>query len=382
MLIRFTFTKDELGLMIPITVVEFGADEERLVLEVLRSGRVAQGPLVAEFEKRFAELTGVRHAIAVNNGTTSLIASLRCLDLSPGDEVITSPFTFAATLNAILEAGATARFADISEDDFNVTAATISERLSDRTKVLMPVHIFGQIAEMDAISAIASARGLRILEDSAQAHGSMLGSKAAGSYDIGSFSFYATKNLTTGEGGMITTDDDVLAERLRILRNQGMRARYDYAMLGQNYRLTDLQAALVLPQLDRYDNVVETRGANAAYLSEGLAGIEGVITPVELSGRRHVWHQYTIRITEDAPVTRDEFVERMNDAGIGAGVYYPRLVFDYDAYRDRGDVVIEPTPVAERIARQVVSLPVHNHLTREQLDTIVSSIRTIMGASR
>ncbi|WP_307295860.1 DegT/DnrJ/EryC1/StrS family aminotransferase [Microbacterium natoriense] len=368
--------------MIPITVVEFGADEERLVLEVLRSGRVAQGPLVAEFEKRFAELTGVRHAIAVNNGTTSLIASLRCLDLSPGDEVITSPFTFAATLNAILEAGATARFADISEDDFNVTAATISERLSDRTKVLMPVHIFGQIAEMDAISAIASARGLRILEDSAQAHGSMLGSKAAGSYDIGSFSFYATKNLTTGEGGMITTDDDVLAERLRILRNQGMRARYDYAMLGQNYRLTDLQAALVLPQLDRYDNVVETRGANAAYLSEGLAGIEGVITPVELSGRRHVWHQYTIRITEDAPVTRDEFVERMNDAGIGAGVYYPRLVFDYDAYRDRGDVVIEPTPVAERIARQVVSLPVHNHLTREQLDTIVSSIRTIMGASR
>lgn len=368
--------------MIPITVVEFGAEEERLVLEVLRSGRVAQGPLVEEFENRFAELTGVKHAIAVNNGTTSLIASLQCLDLKPGDEVITSPFTFAATLNAILEAGATARFADISEDDFNVTAESIRERLSERTKVLMPVHIFGQIADMDGIASVASENGLRILEDSAQAHGSKLGDRVAGSYDIGSFSFYATKNLTTGEGGMITTDDDDLAARLRILRNQGMRARYDYAMLGQNYRLTDLQAALVLPQLDRYDGIVATRGENAAYLSEGLAGVAGVITPTELAGRRHVWHQYTIRITEDAAVTRDEFVERMNAAGIGAGVYYPRLVFDYDAYRDRDDVVIEPTPVAERIAGQVVSLPVHNHLTREQLDTIIETVRTIAGGQR
>lgn len=363
--------------MIPITVVEFGAEEERLVLEVLRSGRVAQGPLVAEFEKRFAELTGVRHAIAVNNGTTSLIASLQCLDLQPGDEVITSPFTFAATLNAILEAGATARFADISEDDFNVTAASIRERLSDRTKVLMPVHIFGQIAEMDGISAIAAERGLRILEDSAQAHGSKLGGRAAGSYDIGSFSFYATKNLTTGEGGMITTNDDELAERLRILRNQGMRARYDYAMLGQNYRLTDLQAALVLPQLDRYDGIVDARSKNAAYLSEGLSEVRGVIAPRELDGRRHVWHQYTIRVNSDAAVGRDEFVERLNAAGIGAGVYYPRLVFDYDAYRDRKDVVIDPTPVAELVASQVISLPVHNHLTREQLDTIIDTTRSI-----
>ncbi|MEN0021668.1 MAG: DegT/DnrJ/EryC1/StrS family aminotransferase [Microbacterium sp.] len=368
--------------MIPITVVQFGAEEERLVLEVLRSGRVAQGPLVEEFENRFAELTGVKHAIAVNNGTTSLIASLQCLDLKPGDEVITSPFTFAATLNAILEAGATARFADISEDDFNVTGESIRERLSERTKVLMPVHIFGQIADMDGIATIANENGLRILEDSAQAHGSKLGDRVAGSYDIGSFSFYATKNLTTGEGGMITTDDDDLAARLRVLRNQGMRARYDYAMLGQNYRLTDLQAALVLPQLDRYDGIVATRGENAAYLSQGLAEVAGVITPNELAGRRHVWHQYTIRITEDAAVTRDEFVERMNAAGIGAGVYYPRLVFDYDAYRDRDDVVIEPTPVAERIARQVVSLPVHNHLTREELDTIIETVRTIAGGRR
>lgn len=368
--------------MIPITVVEFGPEEERLVLEVLRSGRVAQGPLVAEFERRFAELTGVRHAVAVNNGTTSLIASLQCLDLQPGDEVITSPFTFAATLNAILEAGATARFADISPDDFNVTAATIAERINDRTKVIMPVHLFGQIAEMEAISSLAAEHGLRILEDSAQAHGSTLGSRAAGSYDIGSFSFYATKNLTTGEGGMITTDDDELADRLRILRNQGMRARYDYAMIGQNYRLTDLQAALVLPQLDRYAGIVETRGANASRLSEGLAGIPGLVTPVELPGRGHVWHQYTVRITADANVTRDEFVEKMNEAGIGAGVYYPRLAFDYDAYRDRDDVIVDPTPVAERIAGEVVSLPVHNHLTADQIDEIIGTARTILGDAR
>lgn len=368
--------------MIPITVVEFGPEEERLVLEVLRSGRVAQGPLVEEFERRFAELTGVRHAIAVNNGTTSLIASLQSLDLEPGDEVVTSPFTFAATLNAILEAGATARFADITEDDFNVDPASVAERIGERTKVLMPVHIFGQMADMDAIAPLAKKNGLRILEDSAQAHGSRFGSRVAGSYDIGSFSFYATKNLTTGEGGMITTDDDDLAARLRILRNQGMRARYDYAMIGQNYRLTDLQAALVLPQLDRYDGIVSTRRTNARLLSEGLSGVRGLVTPRELDSRSHVWHQYTVRITEDAAVTRDQFVEQMNAAGIGAGVYYPRLVHDYDAYRDRKDVIIEPTPVAERIAGQVVSLPVHNHLTESQIDEITGTARKILGETR
>ena len=366
--------------MIPITVVEFGSEEEELVLEVLRSGRVAQGPLVARFEELFAELTGVSHAIAVNNGTTSLVASLQVLDLKPGDEVITSPFTFAATLNAILEAGAVARFADISEDDFNIDPDSIRDRLSDRSRVVMPVHLFGQIADMERIASIVQEHDLHLVEDSAQAHGSTQGGRAAGSFGLGSFSFYATKNITTGEGGIITTDDDALAGRLRILRNQGMRARYEYVMQGHNYRLTDLQAALAIPQIQRYAATVAQRGVNAGRLSAGLADVPGLVTPRELPGRTHVWHQYTVRITEDARVSRDEFVEQLASAGVGAGVYYPRLVFDYDAYRNRDDVVIEPTPVAERIAAQVVSLPVHTHLTTQDIDRIVSSVRHILGA--
>lgn len=366
--------------MIPITVVEFGEEEERLVLEVLRSGRVAQGPLVARFEDEFAQLTGVEHAIAVNNGTTSLVASLQALDLPTGAEIVTSPFTFAATLNAILEVGAVARFADISEDDFNVDPASIETRVTERTAAVMPVHLFGQIADMVPIAALAERNDLRIVEDAAQAHGSKQAGAAAGSFGLGSFSFYATKNITTGEGGMITTNDDVLAERLRILRNQGMRGRYDYVMRGHNYRMTDLQAALGIPQLSRYRDTVRRRRENADRLSELLSEIPGLVVPRELEGRSHVWHQYTVRITPEAAISRDEFVERLHSAGVGAGVYYPRLVFDYKAYRNRDDVIIEPTPVADRVVREVVSLPVHHHLTGEELDEIARIVRLTLHA--
>lgn len=364
--------------MIPITVVEFGEDAERLVLEVLRSGNIAQGPLVKRFEDRFAEMVGVKHAVALNNGTTSLVAALQVLDLEPGDEVVTSPFTFVATLNAILEAGATARFADISEDDFNVTAESLADAVGDRTRVLMPVHLYGQIADMDAIAALATERGLALVEDSAQSHGSTVNGRHAGSFGLGSFSFYATKNITTGEGGMLTTDDDELADRLRILRNQGMRARYQYEVAGHNWRMTDLQAAVGLPQLDAYDSVVESRQSNADYLSSGLGDVRGVVVPKQLDGRRHVWHQYTVRVTSDTGVNREEFVAKLGERGIGAGIYYPKLVFDYPTYRDRDDVIVGEFPVADRIVREVVSLPVHPHLTRADLDRIIEVVASIV----
>lgn len=360
--------------MIPITVVEFGEDEENLVLEVLRSGNIAQGPKVKQLEDAFAELVGVKHAIAVNNGTTSLVASIEVLDLQPGDEVLTSPFTFVATLNAILEAGATATFADISEDDFNISPASIADAITARTRVLMPVHLYGQIADMGAISQLAAEKGLAVVEDSAQSHGSSQNGRGAGSFGLGSFSLYATKNLTTGEGGMITTNDDALADRLRVLRNQGMRARYQYEVAGHNYRLTDLQAAVGIPQIARYDRIVEARQRNAAYLSAGLASVPGIVTPRQLEGRRHVWHQYTLRITPDSGVTRDQFVAKLSELGIGAGIYYPKLVFDYDTYRNRDDVKIGNFPVAERIVKEVVSIPVHQNLSTSDLDRIVENV--------
>lgn len=367
--------------MIPITVVEFGEEEERLVLEVLRSGNVAQGPKVAELEAAFAELVGVKHAIAVNNGTTALVAALQTLDLQPGDEVLTSPFTFVATLNAILEAGATARFADISLDDFNVTAQTLRSAITERTKVLMPVHLYGQIADMESISALAAEKSLSIVEDTAQSHGSQINGKSAGSFGIGTFSLYATKNITTGEGGVITTNDDTIADRLRVLRNQGMRARYQYEVAGHNYRLTDLQAALGIPQLARYADIVSARQTNADYLSAGLSGLQGVVVPRQLAGRSHVWHQYTIRITDDAAVSRDEVVAKLAEAGVGAGIYYPKIVFDYDTYRNRPDVHVGEFPNAERVVREVISLPVHPKLSRSDLDTIIESVASAVGTN-
>lgn len=366
--------------MIPITTVKFGPDEEASVLETLRSGMIAQGPKVQELEERFAELSGVKHAIAVNNGTTALVAALQALDLQPGDEVVTSPFTFVATLNAILEAGATAVFADINEDDFNVDAGSVAASITDRTKVLLPVHLYGQTADMDPLVALAAAHGLSIVEDAAQSHGALYRSHAAGSFGIGAFSLYATKNITSGEGGLITTGDDAVADRLRVMRNQGMRARYQYELAGHNYRLTDLQAALALPQLARYPEIVARRKANAARLIAELADVPGIAVPHELPGRSHVWHQFTVRVTSQARVDRDAFAAALAAEGIGCGIYYPRLLWDYDAYRDHPRVRRSSAPVAARVAGEVVSLPVHTSLSDADLDEIVRAVNEVAGA--
>ncbi|NLA36940.1 MAG: DegT/DnrJ/EryC1/StrS family aminotransferase [Actinobacteria bacterium] len=366
--------------MIPISSVDVPAEAEELVLEVLRSGMLASGPKVAQLEQLAAEMTGAKHALAVNNGTTALVVALEALQLQPGDEVITTPFTFVATLNAILEAGATARFADIDERDFNVDPAALEALVGERTKVLMPVHIYGQPADMTRIAPLAERRGLTLVEDSAQAHGAGIGDKNVGSWGIGCFSLYGTKNVTTGEGGLVTTNDDAVADRISLLRNQGMRARYQYEVPGHNYRLTDLQAAVGIPQLQRLDAINAKRNANAAFLSEGLAGIEGLVTPTIAEGRRHVWHQYTVRITPDASLGRDAFVDAMIEAGVGAGVYYPKAVYDYDCYRDHPRVIAYPAPTAERIAAQVVSLPVHPKLSQNDLEVIVATVRKVLNA--
>jgi perosamine synthetase len=366
--------------MIPVSTVMIPDAAADLVAKVLRSGLLAQGQLVQQFEEQFAGLTGVRHAVAVNNGTTALVAALQVLDLEPGDEVVTSPFTFVATLNAILEAGATAVFADIDAADFNVDPATVEAAITSRTKVLMPVHLYGQCADMDAITALADRHRLHVVEDAAQAHAASFRDRRAGSFGLGCFSFYATKNLTTGEGGMITTDDDSRADRLRVLRNQGMRERYVYETAGHNYRLTELQAALAIPQLAQLAETTVQRRLNADRLIAGLGDVAGLRVPRQLSGRGHVWHQFTVLVTDDAPVDREEFVRMLADRGVGSGVYYPRPVFDYDCYREHPRVRVSPAPVAEDAARRVVSLPVHPGLSSDQVDTIIETTRDVMKA--
>ncbi|MBE1466341.1 dTDP-4-amino-4,6-dideoxygalactose transaminase [Kibdelosporangium phytohabitans] len=330
------------------------------------------------FEDEFAKVAGVEHAVAVNNGTTALVASLQVSDLQPGDEVITSPFTFVATLNAILEAGATARFADIREDDFCVDPQAVAAAVGPRTKVLMPVHLYGQTADMGALIPIAEQHGLKIVEDAAQAVGATYEGRPAGSYGLGCFSLYATKNITTAEGGVITTNDATIADRLRVLRNQGMRQRYQYEVAGHNYRLTDLHAAVGIPQLEKLTELTEARSRNAEALSKGLADITGLRVPAVLPGRSHVWHQYTVLVGDDAKVTRDELSAKLTEKGVGNGIYYPKVVFDYDCYRDNPGVIASDVPVASRVASQALSLPVHPKLTESDVDTIVGAVREVL----
>jgi dTDP-4-amino-4,6-dideoxygalactose transaminase len=361
--------------MIPITKVDV-TDSEPLVLEVLRSGNLAQGAMVKRLEDSFAQLHGVEHCIAVNNGTTALVAALEVCNLKPGDEVITSPFTFIATLNAILESGATAHFVDIGED-FCIDPSMIQSSLNERTAVLLPVHLYGQSADMEKICTIASDHNLLIVEDAAQAHGAAFDHQFVGGFGMGCFSLYATKNITSGEGGLITTNDAALAEQLRILRNQGMRERYQYVVPGHNYRMTDVHAAIAIPQVAKVHEIGNKRAENANYLTSGLSSIKGIKTPQTCERRKHVWHQYTILLTDETSIDRDLFISKMNKLGISCGSYYPKLVFDYDCFRDHPRIKIGNVANAQSIASRCVSLPVHQFLTREDLDLIIEACHKV-----
>lgn len=363
--------------MIRLSPVVLGAEEERNVLEVLRTGWLAQGPMVRRLEDGFRALTGADHAVAVSSGTTALVAALETLDLEPGAEVITSPFTFAATINAVIEAGATVRFADIGTD-FNIDPASLEAAVTPRTRALLPVHLYGKPCDVAAIRSIAARHGLAVVEDAAQAHGAEVGGERVGRRGVACFSLYATKNMTTGEGGMITTDDPVTADRLRVLRNQGMRAKYDYEVPGHNYRLTDLQAAIGLPQLARLEEHNARRRANAAYLDQHLAGLAGVALPDVSPG--HVFHQYTIRVTGAARLDRDAAREALGERGVESGVFYPRVAFDYKCYLDHPAVITGPMPEAERAAAEVLSLPVHQHLTEDERERVVGVVREVFDA--
>jgi dTDP-4-amino-4,6-dideoxygalactose transaminase len=219
---------------------------------------------------------------------------------------------------------------------------------------------------------------MHLVEDAAQAHGARYGGRAAGSFGVGCFSFYATKNLTTGEGGMITTSDEVLADRLRVLRNQGMRARYQYELVGHNYRMTDLAAAVGLPQLAGYAEQVARRRANAARLTQRLRDVPGLVVPEVLPGREHVWHQYTVLVTEDAAVDRAELGAALTERGVGSGIYYPKLAFDYECYAQHPLVSPADTPVAARVAAQCLSLPVHAALGDDDVERIADAVQDVL----
>lgn len=356
--------------MIPISKPYIGEAEKQAVMEVLESGMLAQGPRTARFEERFAQICGVKHAIAISSGTTALHLALLANDIKAGDEVITTPFTFIASANSILFAGARPVFVDIDEDTFNIDATLIEEAITPHTKAIMPVHLYGYVCDMDALQAIADKHGLRIIEDACQAIGATYRNKSAGSFGTGCFSLYATKNVMSGEGGMITTNDAALAEKCRMLRNHGMKRRYYHDMLGFNFRMTDLCAAIGLAQLDRLTDFTAKRRANAAYLN---SKIESVITPTAKDDYGHVWHQYTIRV--DGNRDRDTAVTQLNAAGIGTGIFYPVPAHQQEYMHEIvGDVTL---PVAEKLAKEVISLPIHPQLSQADLDSIVTAVNRI-----
>jgi perosamine synthetase len=399
--------------MIPIAHPLIGVEEEDAVLAVLRSGQLAQGELVAAFEKRFAELCHVSEAIAVSTGTAALHLALIAHEIGYGDEVITTPFSFAATANVILLVGAIPVFVDIDPETCNIDPSLVAAAITPRTKAILPVHLYGNPCDMERLQAIAEEHHLVIIEDACQAHAANINGKPVGSFGTGCFSFYPTKNMTTGEGGMITTSDPLIAERARLLRSHGQKERYRHIALGFNQRMTELQAAIGLVQLEKLEQFTEKRRANAAYLSEHLS--PSVKTPVARDGYRHVYHQYTIRVPDES--SRDTWAARLLERGIGTAVHYPCPIHEQPFYQDARDlyriaarpldeeqmatIVKTPTgplkssngsgaatltatrpaetatsrlPEAEKASRQVLSIPVHPALSEDDLDTIVLEV--------
>jgi perosamine synthetase len=361
--------------MIPIARPDIGPEEVAAVTDVLTSGMLAQGRRVAELERRWADFCGVKHAIATSNGTTALMSILAGLGLGPGDEVVTVAHTFAATANAILYTGATPVFVDIEPDTYLIDAKRIEAVITPRTRAIVPVHLFGLVADMDMITAIAERHGLAVVEDACQAHGATFRGRRAGAFGHGAFSLYATKNMTTAEGGFVTTDDDDLADWLRLYRNQGMRTRYQFEMLGYNFRMTDLAAAIGLVQLDKLEHNTLRRQAIAASYDEAFAGLP-VKLPVIPDGRTHVYHQYTL----DVGAERDAILADLREHGVGADVYYPVPVHRQAYIMERG--LHADLPVTDAAAARTIALPMHPGLADEERATVISEVQAAVERHR
>jgi len=342
-----------------------GEDEKQRVWEAMASGSLAQGPRVAELEARFAEFIGVGHAVATSSGTTALHLALLGYGVGAGDEVITVPFTFIASANSVLYTGARPVFVDVDERDFTMAVDQVEAAITPRTKAIMPVSLYGQPADLVAIDEIATRHGLAVVEDAAQAHGAAIGERKSGSWGAGTFSFYPTKNMTTGEGGMITTDDAELAGRVRLLREHGMKVRYHHEIVGYNFRMTDLAAAIGLAQLPRLPSFNDRRRAIAARYD---AELRGVITPAVRPGVRHVYHQYTIRVHG-----RDAFAERLRERGVGSAIYYPIPVHRQKPFLALG-YGDQSYPVTDRLTEQVLSIPVHPSLSDDEVATVIGAV--------
>ena len=363
--------------MIPIARPIIGKDEINAVTDVMMSGIIAEGSKVFDFEKAFSDYIHVSNAVAVNSGTSALKIALQAAGIGSGDDVVTSSFSFIATANSILYTGAKPIFADITLDTFNIEPDEIQNSITHRTKAILPVHLYGHPAEMKAIMDIAEDKNLIVIEDACQAHGAKYNGKNAGSFGIGTFSFYPTKNMTTSEGGMITTQENGIDEVARMIRSHGSKQRYLHEILGYNSRMTDISAAIGLVQLGRLDDFNRKRMENARYLSAGLKNISGIEIPQVRNGCTHVFHQYTIRVTDECRYKRGDLVNLLNENGIGTGIYYPIPIHKQPLYKKSSYKYYLNN--SETASMQVISLPVHPSVSTEEIDHIIKTIGELIG---
>jgi len=354
--------------MIPIARPQMGPEELAEVAAALESGMLAQGQRVRELEERFAEFVGVAHGVASSSGTTALHLALLANSVGEGDEVVTVPFTFIASATTVLFTGARPVFVDVEPRTFAIDVDQVEAAITPRTRAILPVSLYGHPAPMPELAAIADRHSLALIEDAAQSHGAAIGSRRSGSWGTGCFSFYPTKNMTTAEGGMLTTDDPAVADQARLLREHGMRVRYHHDVLGYNFRMTEVHAAIGLAQLRKLPAANARRQQIAARYD---AQLRGVAVPQLAAGVTHVYHQYTIRVAR-----RDEFAKALRLRGVGTGIYYPLPV-----HRQKPFVALgygdQSFPVSERLASEVLSIPVHPSLTDDEVAVVIGAVNAV-----
>ncbi|MCL2335762.1 MAG: DegT/DnrJ/EryC1/StrS family aminotransferase [Endomicrobia bacterium] len=349
--------------------------ERQLIKEVLDSRMVASGKYVAEFEQSFAKYSGAKFGIANANGTTSLHTALLMCGIKPGDKVVTTPFSFIATANSILFCGAKPVFADIDPETYNIDPVELEKILKKEknVKAVLIVHLYGLSCDMDAILKLKKKYKFKLIEDACQAHGAGFKKKKAGSFgEASAFSFYATKNMMTGEGGITLTNDAKMDKYGRQVINHGREGHSSHTVLGYNYRMTNIAAAIGIAQLEKLEGWIKKRIANASVYNEAFADLDFIKTPIVPKNCRHVFHQYTIRIK---PSEREKFMKYLADKGVGSGIYYNCVMYNQPYYKKLG-YKAGLCPQAEQAAKEVVSLPVHPMLSKEDIKTVINAVRS------